>query len=195
MGPHKHGWGPGPRGRGRGPRGRGRPEEPPAVAETEVLGWLVGRLPDEWFTGEPEVSIDRDEIVIVGQIAAPEAAGDADPQAAAEGRASRFREDTRDRRIEIASEAERRFGRKVAWGVRVGDRVLLYTTLAAPAMTRLRQPERQVLDTLVDAGVARSRAEALAWCVRLVGDNEDEWIASLRSALDDVEKVRREGPA
>lgn len=190
MRPHGPRFGPGPR--GGGPRGRGRTEEPPTVTAEEVGGWLVGRLPDDWFVGEPTVTIDRDEIVIVGAIAAPEA-GDA--AAAAEGRASRFRNDTRDARIEVALEAERKFGRKVSWGVAVGENDYLFTNLAAPAMTRLRQPERQVLDTLVDAGVARSRAEALAWCVRLVGQNEQDWIASLRTALDDVDRVRREGPA
>ena len=51
-------------------------------------------------------------------------------------------------------------------------------------MTRLRQPQRQVLDTLVDAGVARSRADALAWCVRLVGQHEDDWLGELREATE-----------
>ena len=61
-------------------------------------------------------------------------------------------------------------------------------------MTRLRQPERQVLDTLVDAGVARSRSEALAWCVKLVGKNADGWLGDLREAMEQVSKVRAEGP-
>jgi len=42
--------------------------------------------------------------------------------------------------------------------------------------------------------VARSRSEALAWCVRLVGKHQSEWIESLREALTNVEKVRAEGP-
>jgi len=54
--------------------------------------------------------------------------------------------------------------------------------------------ERGVLDTLVDARVARSRSEALAWCVRLVGDNESAWIDSLRSALGGVTEARKAGP-
>jgi hypothetical protein len=62
-------------------------------------------------------------------------------------------------------------------------------------MTRLRLPERQVLDTLVQAGVARSRSEALAWCVRLVGRHEAEWISELRDALVRVNELRRRGPA
>jgi len=61
-------------------------------------------------------------------------------------------------------------------------------------MTRLRQPERQVLDTLVAAGVARSRSDALVWAVRLVGENADKWLAELRSAMQEVDRLRAEGP-
>jgi hypothetical protein len=106
-----------------------------------------------------------------------------------------WREETRERRMEIAREAEHRFGRKVAWGVRAGSRTELFTHLAVPVMTRLRQPERQVLDTLVEAGVARSRAHALAWCVRLVGEHSDDWLSRLREAMEQVHEVRRQGPA
>jgi hypothetical protein len=96
--------------------------------------------------------------------------------------------------MRIADEAERRFGRKVSWGARCGDVRALFTTVSTPAMTRLRMPERTVLDTLVDAGVARSRSHALAWCVRLVADKQEEWLGDLRKALESVEAVRREGP-
>ena len=159
-----------------------------------ILSWLVGRLPDEWFDGAPEVTVDRDEIVVVGRIAAPEGA-DADAQEEAQaGRISRFREDTREQRMAIAREAEQRFGRKVAWGVECGGSRELFTTLSVPVMTRLRQPERRVLDTLVDAGVARSRSHALAWCVRLVGQHTEDWLTSLRAAMQEVERVREQGP-
>ena len=40
-----------------------------------------------------------------------------------------------------------------------------------------------MLDTLVAAGVARSRADALAWCVRLVSQHTDEWLSELEEAL------------
>jgi hypothetical protein len=113
---------------------------------------------------------------------------------AADGRIRRFREETRERRIEIALEAEQRFRRKVSWGVACADRKEMFTTLSVPVMTRLRQAERRVLDTLVDAGVARSRSDALAWCVRLVGEHVDSWLADLREALRRVEQVRAEGP-
>jgi hypothetical protein len=158
---------------------------------TEIRAWFTGRLPDEWFTEPAEVTVDREEITIIGTLAAPEAE---DAATAAEGRIKRYREDTRARRIEIAREAERKFGRKVAWGVRCGDLTEMFTTLSVPVMTRLRQSERRVLDTLVEAGVARSRSDALAWCVRLTGEHADAWLAELRDALRRVEEVRSQGP-
>ncbi len=54
--------------------------------------------------------------------------------------------------------------------------------------------DRRVLDTLISAGVARSRSEALAWCVRLVADHEAEWIQELRDAMASVDEVRNRGP-
>ncbi len=158
---------------------------------TEIQAWFAGRLPDEWFTEPAEVTVDREEITIIGTLAAPEAE---DAAVAAEGRVKRFREDTRARRVEMAREAERKFGRKVAWGARCGDLSEMFTTLSVPVMTRLRQSERRVLDTLVDAGVARSRSDALAWCVRLTGEHADAWLAELRDALRKVEEVRSQGP-
>jgi hypothetical protein len=162
----------------------------------QVRGWFRGRLPDEWFSEPAEVVVDREEITVLGTLAAPEAsAPEAAAAAAAEGRIRRFREDTRGKRVEIAREAERRFGRKVAWGARCGDQSETFTTLSVPVMTRLRQPERRVLDTLVDAGVARSRSDALAWCVRLTGEHADAWLIELRDALLRVEEVRAQGPS
>ena len=163
----------------------------------EIRGWLTGRLPAEWFDGAPEVTVDREEITVVGALRVPDLADDAsaaEKAAAVRGRVSGFREDTRDHRIEIARELEHRTRRKVAWGVTVGDERVLFTTLSVPVMTRLRQSERVVLDTLVDAGVARSRSEALAWCVKLVGRITDEWLSKLRDAMTEVERVRSEGP-
>jgi hypothetical protein len=184
----------GPRGHGRaGGRGGGEQELP---ASDGVAGWFAGRLPEGWFEGSPEVAVDRDEIVVVGALAPLQLdGGDAVAAAEAEaGRLSRFREETREERMRIAREAEHRYGRKVAWGAQVGDTRQLFTTLSVPVMTRLRQQERLVLDTLVDSGVARSRSEALAWCVRLVGENTGPWLDELRSAMEAVEKVRASGP-
>jgi hypothetical protein len=164
---------------------------------TTAEAWLAGRLPQDWFTGPVEVSRDRDELIIRGDLAAPDLPDDADDTErglAAKGRATTFREETRERRIEIARELEHLSGKKVSWAVRVGDEETLFTHLAAPVMTRLRQPERQVLDTLVEAGVARSRADALAWCVKLVGERSDSWLAELREAMAQVDEVRMKGP-
>ncbi|WP_029430814.1 hypothetical protein [Blastococcus sp. URHD0036] len=185
------GRGPWARGRAAG-RGRGQ-EGPPPVERAEVAGWFAGRLPDGWFTGPAELTVDRDEITVVGPLAEPEA-GEGDPAAARAGRIARFREDTREQRMAIADAAQERYGRSVAWGASCGDARELFTTLSVPVMTRLRQPERLVLDTLVDAGVARSRSEALAWAVRLVGRNADTWLAELRQAMTTVEEVRARGP-
>jgi hypothetical protein len=163
-----------------------------------LRGWLTGRLPQDWFTGPVTLDLDRDEITIIGPLAEPDVAADAtdaERAAAARGRAKAFREDTREQRIEIASELQHRTGRTVSWGVQVGEQRELFTTLSAPVMTRLRQADRQVLDTLVDSGVARSRSDALAWCVRLVGTNAETWLADLRTAMEEVAKVREAGPA
>lgn len=163
----------------------------------QLRGWFSGRLPDEWFAQAPEVVVDREEISVIGRLPEPrtgEGAAAAERAAAVAGQVQRFREETRDQRIAIAREAEHRFGRKVSWGVECGDGKTMFTTLSVPVMTRLRQPERRVLDTLVDAGVARSRSDALAWCVRLVGKNADEWLAELREALRHVERARAAGP-
>ncbi len=177
-----------------GPRGRHRQSDPPPVVKIEVEGWLAGRLPAQWFTAAPDVVIDRDEITVIGRLPLDDIPAGVDGGAAEAGRIKRFREETRDARIVIAHEAETRYGRSIAWGATAGESQQLFANLAVPAMTRLRQPERLVLDTLVDAGVARSRAEALAWCVRLVGRHEEEWISALRTALNSVEQVRSSGP-
>jgi hypothetical protein len=196
---HEHGHGHG-RGRGRGFRGAGGWQQADLPPADDAAAWLTGRLPDDWFVGEPTISVDREEIVVIGELPAPTDEKSADAHsaetsaAAAQGRIGRFREDTREARMTIADEAEARFGRKIAWGASIGETRLLFTHLAVPVMTRLRHDQRRVLDTLVDAGVARSRSDALAWCVRLVGEHTDDWLSGLRAAMADVDKLRAEGP-
>ncbi|KRF36831.1 hypothetical protein [Nocardioides sp. Soil805] len=189
MNTHDEGRGRGRRGEGRGRRGGWQVADLPEAGDAQ--DWFTGRLPDGWFDGV-EVSVDREEIVVIGALA-----GDAEEvsSAEAEGRIGRFRSETREQRIEIALEAEARYQRKVSWGASLGGTTALFTHVAAPVMTRLRQPERQVLDTLVDAGVARSRSDALAWSVRLVGQHADEWLGQLRDAMSEVDKLRGEGPS
>jgi hypothetical protein len=164
----------------------------------DIEAWFTGRLPNEWTAQPPEMTIDRDEITVLVRLDEVALDGDASDDARAEaaaGRASGWREETRSARMTIAREAEHRFDRKVSWGVRIGDRTALFTHLAVPAMTRLRQPQRQLLDTLVSAGVAKSRSDALAWCVRLVEQHNEEWLGELRGAMEQVRTVREQGPA
>ena len=162
-----------------------------------LQAWFSDRLPDDWFTGPPEITADRDEILVRGPIPdadvgpdATEGARNAARRAAVMG----FRERTRARRMRIAEEAEAALGRKVSWGAECGGQRYLFTHLSVPAMTRLSITERHVLDTLIDAGVARTRSEALAWCVRLVGKHQTKWLEDLREAFKEVEKVRDAGP-
>ena len=166
--------------------------------DSAVQAWFRGSLPEDWVTAGPAtIDVDRDEITVtltLGVPELPEDATDEDRAEAVEGRITGFREDTRDRRVAIARRAEHRFERKVSWAVTVGDRTARFTHLAAPVMTRLRQPERRVLDTLVAANVARSRSDALAWCVRLVGEHTEEWLSELREAMEAVDRVRAQGP-
>jgi hypothetical protein len=165
--------------------------------QTEPTAWLTGRLPDDWTSEAPRIAVDREEITVLVTLPTPDLPSDTpdpDRAQARAGRVQRWREETREARIGIAREAEHRFARKVAWGVRIDGTTELFTHLSVPVMTRLRQPERQVLDTLVAAGVARSRSHALAWCVRTVGDKSDTWLQELGEAMQQVREVRERGP-
>ncbi|WP_369230048.1 hypothetical protein AB5J56_03935 [Streptomyces sp. R21] len=163
----------------------------------KLRGWFAGRLPDDLFETLVEVTVDREEITVIGRIPRPrltDGASDAEKDAAVQSRIQEFRERTREDRIAVAREAEHRFRKKVSWGVECDGERALFTHIAAPVMTRLRQPERQVLDTLIAAGVARSRSDALAWCVRLVQRHTDDWLTELRDSLEHVQRVRAQGP-
>ena len=160
----------------------------PTTSTEELAGWFGDALPDGWFADGPRVRFDSDEILITGDLGAPGAGLDSEQQIVA------FREATREQRMEIADRAQAKFRRTVSWGVECGDSQVRFTTLNAPAMTRLRLDERAVLDSLIHGGVARSRSEALAWCVRLVGQHEGDWIAELTDAVEAVKRVRDDGP-
>jgi len=163
----------------------------------EIRGWFESRLPREWKARPIEVRADSEEILVVVSLPDVELAAGTSLEARAaarNARIDRFREETREERVRIAREAERRFRRKVAWGAGCGDQEKVFTTISVPVMTRLRMPERSILDTLVAGGVARSRSDALAWCVRLVGMHQADWIKGLRDALVKVDEVRSKGP-
>ncbi len=146
--------------------------------------WFAANIPAGWRVKGLEVLADPDEILVVVDLG---------PRAGAAA-LEQFREGSREERMALAAAAEGAFERKVSWGARRGGEVVLFSTTSVPVMTRLRLPERTVLDTLIAAGLARTRSEALAWCVRLVGENEREWLGELRAAFAAVEEVRRRGP-
>ena len=182
------------------PRGRRRSGGPqPSGPEQERLigAWFAGRVPDDWFEGPVRTTVDPDEILVSGTLAAPalaEGAGEDEARVAEQSRITGFREHTREDRMAIAAEAQPAFGRVVSWGADCGESAAQFTTAAVPVMTRLRMDERRVLDTLIEAGVTRSRSEALAWCVRLVARHEGDWIEELRDAMSAVRQVRDRGP-
>jgi hypothetical protein len=184
----------------RGPRGRRRAESPPPSGpeqERLIGAWFSGRVPETWYEGGPTIEIDGDEIQVIGSLPAPqlpEGAGEDEVRVAEQARISGFREETRGARVRIAEEAQPAFRRSVSWGAECGGSKVLFTTAGVPAMTRLGMRDRRVLDTLIDAGVAGSRSQALAWCVRLVAQHEADWIGELRQAMSKVEEVRNRGP-
>jgi len=95
-----------------------------------ISAWFTGRLPQTWFTGPAAVSLADAGIQVVGALPAVELAAGADDSAraaAAAGRIARFREDTRPERIEIAREAQEKFGLAVTWGASSYDTSLLFT--------------------------------------------------------------------
>ena len=146
---------------------------------------LASLLPGTWFVGAPTLIVDDEEVLIVGALS-EQSPGGFDPIG--------FREATRKERMKIADRLGAVAKRSVAWGVSVDDAVTVFTSLAIPVMTRLRITEREVLDTLVSAGVAKSRSDAASWCVRFVGQHQSSWLTDLRSTLENVSKVRSEGP-
>ncbi len=162
---------------------------PPSTTAAVLRKWFAEALPDDWFTGDVEVLHDADEIIVSGDLGGAGAGLTDEEQIAA------FREATREGRMEIAERAQAIFRRKVGWGARCGDVGARFTHISSPAMTRLRLGERRVLDTLIEGGVARSRSEALAWCVRLVAEHEADWIAELREATEAIREVRDRRPS
>lgn len=176
----------------KGPR---RFEDLPSCDATETAAWFAGQLPDDWFIQPVEVLIDKDEIIVTGTIATPENVPDGPGavETATASRISSWREASRHQRMSVADVAQTRWQRHVTWACRCGDSEVRFTSAAVPVMTRLVYEDRQVLDTLIDSGVARSRSEAMAWCVKQVGQNRSEWIDKLREAMSEVERIRDEG--
>ena len=176
----------------------------------DVAAWFTRQVPSDWLVDSPRLVADRDELLVtlpiqskpLSEARSPDAEVAEGSDTAIDGEdgsealaIAEFREATREQRVAIALRAEAMWARKVSWAVSCGDSVRTFSNASVPVMTRLRIAERRVLDTLIESGVAKSRSEALAWCVKLVDRHEAEWLAKLRDAMADVEKVRGEGPA
>lgn len=167
------------------------------ASSSEITGWVSGALPPDLYQGAPSIVVDRDEILVVGALDAPEVPDDLDAEgtaAAEQARIARFREETRDRRIAVARQAEARYGRPISWGATAGATTERFTTVRAVIATRLGIDHRKALDDLVTAGIARHRGEALAWCVDLVQQNEEAWLSRLGHALKDVQQAAADAP-
>ncbi|MEI7770746.1 MAG: hypothetical protein WCI67_12180 [Chloroflexales bacterium] len=150
----------------------------------EIESWVAQRLPAALAAGPPQVRRYDDELVIMLQAAPP-----ASPAEAA-ALIARLRGESRGLRVQIAAELERSQKLPVAWGIRAGSVEALFTSRTAPVMTRLARAERDVLDTLVAAGVAETRSSALAYAVRAFAAEHGEWLAEVRQAIAEVERVR-----
>ena len=159
----------------------------------EIKGWLSGRMPKDWEVTVGDLQMDPQEVLVTLRLKDVENP-EGDLEAARIGRIQQFREDTRDARITISQEAQRKYGRILSWGAECGEVRQMFTHLALPVMTRLRIAEREVLDALVASGIARSRAHALAWCVALVRQHEAEWLKELKQAMESVARVRSQAP-
>ncbi|NJN15211.1 MAG: hypothetical protein HC822_02345 [Oscillochloris sp.] len=150
---------------------------------------LEQRLPEELRIAPPIIQRYEDELLIMLTIAPPETPGD-DPLRAAQQQIAVQRESSRKLRMQLAAEIQRAVGLPVAWGMRVGDVEVLFTSRTVPVMTRLNRLERDVLDTLVAAGVADTRSSALAYVVRTFALEHGSWLEEVRGAIAEVSRVR-----
>ena len=145
-------------------------------------GWLSAGC-RRTFRRRPEVTVDREKITVVGTLAVPdlaEGASDAERAAALRGRIEGVpRGHPRQAHRDTSSSTEHRTA-KVAWASRSTGSVL-FTTLSVPAMTRLRRPSAPCSTP----GRRRRRevADALAWCVKLVGKHSDGGSRSCAPAM------------
>ena len=48
---------------------------------------------------------------------------------------------------------------------------------------------------LIELKTADLVGEALAWAVKLVGQHTESWLAELRTAMEEVDKLRAQGPS
>jgi hypothetical protein len=163
------------------------------VKTSELQAWLQEHVPAHLLAAPPDIAVYDDEAVIVLPLVVAEpgaALSDEERRAAERNLIARRREETRPWRMKLARELQPKLGRSVAWGMRAGGSEALFSTRSAPVMTRLGRAERDVLDTLVAAGVADTRSAALAYAVRAFAAEHADWLDEVRDAIAQVEQVR-----
>ena len=162
------------------------------MQDPELQAWLHARLPSSLMVEPPHIKAYRDEIVIMLHLGSPPSSeGDSEQQQSAEQEMiAQQREMSRPMRMKLAKQLQKRLGKTVSWGMRAGASEMLFTTRTVPVMTRLGRAEREVLDTLVAAGVAETRSSALAYTVRTFALEHVEWLNEVREAIEQVEQVR-----
>lgn len=160
---------------------------------SEAARWIQERMPSELLSGPPELSIYDDEAVVLLPIAVRELPGGASARRAPARRVSADRAAPRKLApCACAWRASCKSSLSCQWpgACAAGSTEALFTTRSAPVMTRLGRAEREVLDTLVAAGVADTRSSALAYAVRAFAIEHASWLAEVRDAIAQVEQVR-----
>jgi len=163
------------------------------VKTNELQAWLQEHVPAEMLSGPPEIAVYDDEAVIIVplELSGFDDALEGEERRAAERRLiAQRREESRPWRIKLARVLQPMLGRAIAWGMRAGESEALFSTRSVPVMTRLGRAERDVLDTLVAAGVADTRSAALAYAVRAFAAEHADWLDEVREAIAQVEQVR-----
>ncbi|MCG8351634.1 MAG: hypothetical protein MI924_28030 [Chloroflexales bacterium] len=157
----------------------------------ELQQWLQSKLPATLTAMPPRIKIYSDEVVIVlYPNEAPMPDDSIDQRSAEQALIAYQRELTRSLRMRLADEIQKKLRLPVAWGMRIGESEVLFTTRTIPVMTRLGRIERDVLDTLVAAGVAETRSSALAYTVRAFAAEHADWLAEVSQVIEQVRQVR-----
>lgn len=162
------------------------------MATDELHHWLHERLPAALMAAPPEIAPYDDELVVMLTLAAELPEGGEARREAAEQTITRLREETRTLRMRLARELQSRSGLPVAWGMRLAEFEVLFTTRSAPVMTRLGRAERDVLDLLVASGIADTRSAALSYIVRVFAHEHADWLAEARHAVLQIARVREQ---
>jgi hypothetical protein len=141
----------------------------------KVAGWFAGRVPDGWFTGPPSVTVDDEQVLVVGTLAEPALpeGASADLKAGVEaGRISRFREATRPYRIAIAREMERELELPVTWGAACGGTTVTFNPGGSGWR---RKGEAEAEGEATKVMIHGRRRRAMAWRRRFAFGGPRAW--------------------